>query len=274
MTFRCAGAVSVAIVFLVALGAPVLSAAAAGDSKPVVISTGKGNGWSNIAELKKAAEAHNPKACSEYGDALVKGEGVAQDLTHGIQFLQEAALGGEANAWFRLGKIYDDGDFVPQDFAKALNCYASAAGGGIVEAQYNLGVLYATGRGTKRDYVEGLAWLIVATKNGASGDGEQKTRAQLSKMRRLGDIALAEQRAVEILKNPLVAAGAATTTAPAQPKSALPPAKVEVAPVEKPGALAPMLPVFGPSAGGGLAPTPPPEPPAKPATSVEEKPKS
>jgi hypothetical protein len=273
MNSRGAGVIAAAAFYLVAAGAPLPARAAGGDSKPVVISTGKGNSWANVAELKKAAEAHDPKACSEYGDALVKGDEAAQDISKGLLFLQEAAAAGEASAAFRLGKIYDDGDVAPQDFAKALSFYAAAAKAGVAEAQYNLGVLYATGRGTKRDYVEGLAWLIVATKNGATGDGEQKTRDQLLKIRRSRDIAMAEQRAAEILKDP--SAGVPATSA-AAPKPLPAPAKVEVAPVQKPGAVAPMLPAFGPGSGGGLAPTPPPDlpAPAAPKTSPDAKAKS
>ncbi|MFT3783449.1 MAG: tetratricopeptide repeat protein [Nibricoccus sp.] len=202
------------------------------DSKPVLLSTkgGKGRGWADVAELKKAAEAHNAQACFDYGDILVRGEGVKQDVVAGVEFLREAANAGIPNAAFRLGKIYDDGELMPQDFAQAFNFYGTAATGGVAEAQYNLGVLYATGRGTKQDYVEGLAWLIVAAKNGASPDGEQKTRAQLTKLKRNQQIAAAEKRAAEILQDPASAAADAGPVGarPALPKNSEAPKRVDL----------------------------------------------
>lgn len=200
-----------------------------GDSAPVVISrtAGKGGGWVSMAELKKAAEVHNPKACAQYGDALLRGDDVKQDAAQAVMFLREAAEAGEPNAAFRLGKIYDDGEYAPQDFAKAFAYYGTAAGAGVVEAQYNLGVLYATGRGTKRDYVEGLAWLIVATKRGATGDGEQKTREQLTKIKLPQLITAAEQRAASIMKDPAMATAGIAPALPIAPPKTTAPAKVD-----------------------------------------------
>jgi len=191
---------------------------APGDSAPKLISTtsGKGGDWANTAELKKAAEAHNPKACAQYGDALLRGDGVQKDTAQAMMFLREAADAGEPNAGFRLGKIYDDGELTPKDYPKAFAYYTDSAKAGVSEAQYNLGVMYVSAHGVKRDYVEGLAWLIVATKNGAPPDGEKQVRERLTKTNRQKQIADAEQRAAEILKSP-------TDTVPGAPGIALSP---------------------------------------------------
>lgn len=253
---------------------PTHSAAATGDSKPVLISTtgGKGGSWANMAELKKAAEKHDPKACAAYGDALLRGDGVKADTVLAMKFLREAAAAGEPNAAFRLGKIYDDGEFAPQDYAKAFEYYGAAAKAGVVEAQYNLGVLYASARGTKRDYVEGLAWLIVATKNGAGGDGEQKTREQLTKIKRQQLITLAEQRAAEILGNPAAASPAPATSEPVAPKKIPAPTKVDVGPAPAPAKinLAPVGPP-PPALGTGLTPPHIEAPPPAPSTEAAGK---
>jgi TPR repeat protein len=206
--------------------------AAPSDSAPKLLSTsgGKGGGWSNLAELKKAAEAHNPKACALYGDALLRGEdGAQQDIAQAMMFLREAAEAGQANASFRLGKIYDDGEYTSKDYAKALDYYTTAAKAGVSEAQYNLGVMYASGHGVKRDYVEGLAWLIVATKNGAPADGENQVRERLTKSNRQTQITAAEQRATEISQAGSETSPAAPATISTNPTLVQTPARIEIA---------------------------------------------
>lgn len=174
--------------------------AADDTSKPALMSrNGGGKTWSDLGELQRASDAGNPDAMSAYGEMLVQGDQVTKDVAHGTDLLSRAAKAGSANAAFRLGKMYDDGDGVPADAAKALAYYQQAALAGVAEAQYNLGAMYVSARdGLKRDFTEGLAWLIVATKNGAQGDGEKQVRDRL--VRRPETVAAAEQRAAEIGK--------------------------------------------------------------------------
>jgi hypothetical protein len=256
-------------------------AAAPGDSAPQLLSTtgGKGHaGWSSLAELKKAADARNPQACAQYGDALLRGDGVPPDTARALMYLRQAADLGEPNAFFRLGKIHDDGEFAPQDYAKALDYYTKAAKAGVAEAQYNLGVMYASAHGVKRDYVEGLAWLIVAASNGAPGDGASQVRERLNQTNRQQQIAAAEERAAEILKNPAAVTprGTPSTTIAAPQKrpapakvdlgDAAPPAKVRITPP------APLLPPAGTNLGIPRVPVPASPPPEKDgATSPEQK---
>ena len=215
--------------------APMQAAFAAkpSDSAPKLISTSGGkNGsrWSTVAELKKAADANDPKACAQYGDMLLRSDDMPQDIPQAMAYLQKAMDGGEPNAAFRLGKIYYDGEFVPQDYARAFSFYSTAAKAGVIEAQYNLGVMYAGAHGVKRDYVEGLAWLIVATKNGAPGDGEKQVREQLIKTNRQKQIPSAEQRAAEILLDPKTAIQDGVPAVAVTPQKAQAPAKVELGP--------------------------------------------
>jgi len=206
-------------------------AAEPGNSAPKLISTTggkKGVRWSTAAELKKAADANDPKACAQYGDMLLRGDEIPQDVAQAMSYLQKAMDGGEPNAAFRLGKIYYDGEFVPKDYAKAFSYYSTAATAGVVEAQYNLGVMYAGAHGMKRDYVEGLAWLIVATKNGAAGDGEKQVREQLQKTNHQKLIPTAEQRAAEILKDPKAAIPTGDPVVASAPQKTAAPAKIDL----------------------------------------------
>ncbi|HEU5081416.1 MAG TPA: tetratricopeptide repeat protein [Opitutaceae bacterium] len=180
------------------IGAPADEA----NSKPELLSrTGGGKTWSDLPELQKAAESGNHDAEAALGEMLVMGDQVTKDVPKGVALLEKAAKANQATAAFRLGKMYDDGDGVAPDPSKAVAYYMQAAKAGVSAAQYNLGVLYLSAReGIKRDYKEGLAWLIVATKHGASGDGEAKVRERLKKTRREAIIAQSEQRAAEIEK--------------------------------------------------------------------------
>ncbi len=201
---------------LVSAGLPVLPAAE--DAKPELVSRtgGKGaqNQWASVAEMQKAAEAGNPAACYHLGEMHLAGDEVPVDVARAVVLLEKAAEAGHSKAAFRLGKLHADGEVVPQNLPYAFQRYQAAARAGEAEAQYNLGAMYASGRGVKRDYVQGLAWLIVAAKNGADPEGEAQLRAHLLKLRRTEMIAAAEERA-GVIKNELQApAGSASSGAP------------------------------------------------------------
>jgi TPR repeat protein len=186
------------------------------DSAPLLMSrTGGGTTWSDLEELQKAAAGGTPEALAALGEMIVTGDQVPKDVPKGVEMLERAAKAGQANAAFRLGKLYEDGDGVPRDASKALDYYLQAAKAGVATAQYNLGAMYVSARnGIKRDYKEGLAWLIIAARNGSPAEGEQRVRERLTATRRTAVIAEAEKRATE-LEAELKAAAAPKTKAKA-----------------------------------------------------------
>ncbi|MEO7413286.1 MAG: hypothetical protein ABIZ81_08000 [Opitutaceae bacterium] len=176
-----------------------VSVATAQDSAPQVISKkGGGVAWKNPAELKAAALAGNPAAQAQFGEALLRGDGVPQNGAQALELLEKAARAGVASAAFRIGMLLDDGDGVAQDRARALGYFRAAAAGDVAEGYHNVGAAYAGAHGVKRDYVEALGWLILATKRGAAADSEQAMRAQILKLKRPELIAAGEKRAPEI----------------------------------------------------------------------------
>jgi hypothetical protein len=221
----------------------------------LVSRTGGGPRWTSFADVKRDAGKGVPAACYELAACYESGRDVPKDSVKAIALYQQAATGGEANGWFRLGKIFSDGLGVEPDRPKALEYYRQGALAGVVEAQYNVGAMLVSARGVKRDWVEGLAWLIVATKHGAPPEGEKQVRAQLA--RRPADIAAAELRAEEIsnqisppklaIKPSPVAREKLPSAAPIPPKILIrpppPPAQIKIQP--------PILP---------LPPVPPPQP--------------
>jgi hypothetical protein len=189
------------------------------DAPPVRISTaGAKPKWTNVEQLKKFAAKGDPQACLELAERLLYGDEVPKDIKQAVPLLEQAGQGGIADAWFRLGKIYHDGLLGAPDYERTLDYYARAARAGVPEAQHNIGAMLVSARGVKRDLVEGLAWLIVATKTGAVSDAEMKVREQLGK--RPADLRAAEIRAEELNGNisaatvraTLKVAGASTVT--------------------------------------------------------------
>jgi TPR repeat protein len=199
------------------------------DAPPQLIST-KSNGpkWTTVEQLKQFAAKGDPAACLELAERSLEGDGVPRDVVAAATLFEQAAKGGVANGWFRLGKIYHDGLDGTPDYGRAFDCFTTAAKAGVVEAQHNIGAMLVSARGVKRDYLEGLAWLIVAKKSGAASDAETQVRGRIAK--RPADIATAEARAVEIAKDLSHATVRATRTGPAnagQPASS-------PAPIDKP----------------------------------------
>jgi hypothetical protein len=219
----------------------------------LVSRTGGGPRWTSFADVKRDAEKGVPAACFELAACYESGRNVPKDIVKAIALYHQAAAGGEANGWFRLGKIYADGLGVDPDRPKALDYYRQGAQAGVVEAQYNVGAMLVSGRGVKRDWVEGLAWLIVATKHGAPPGGEQQVRAQLAK--RPDDIAAAELRAEEIL-NPIAPPKLAIEPAPVSrdklPSAQPTPPKISIPPPPPPAPIKVSPPL--------LPPLPPPQP--------------
>ena len=170
------------------------------NSAPVLMSrTGGGDTWADMKELQEAAKKGNPKAKTQLGEMLLRGEGIAKDQVRGVALLEEAARAGQSPAAFRIGMLLANGDSgVVKDMTRALAYFRAAAAGGEPEAFFNIGAAYASARGVKRDYAEALGWLILARQHGTQATAEQSLRAQLKSQPQL--IAAGERRAKEIEK--------------------------------------------------------------------------
>jgi hypothetical protein len=188
---------------LAAGGIPAVFAAKAAtkeakDSAPVLMSkTGGGDSWADMTELQAAAKKGNPKAETQLGEMLLRGDGIPQDEARGVALLEKAARAGQSAAAFRIGMLLANGtNGVSKDPARSLSYFRAAAAGGETEAFFNIGAAYASGRGAKRDYGEALGWLIVARQRGADASAEQSLRTQIKSQPNV--IATGERRAKEI----------------------------------------------------------------------------
>jgi uncharacterized protein len=153
--------------------------------------------WADVKELQQAAAKGNPKAETQLGEMLLRGDGMPKDEARGVMLLEKAARAGQSAAAFRIGMLLVNGEGgVAKDPARALEYFRAAAAGGEKEAFFNIGAAHASGRGVKRDYGEALGWLIVARLRGADPSTENALRAQIKSQPTW--IAKGERRAKEI----------------------------------------------------------------------------
>jgi len=119
-----------------------------------------------IKEYRPLAERGNAEAQYRIGRMYEFGQGYRQDKAQGIAWIRKAAAQNHADAQQELGFIYASGDGVRRDDVQAVAWFRKAAEQGNPTAQYNLGLLYAKGQGVKTDYAEAAAWWRKAAAQG------------------------------------------------------------------------------------------------------------
>jgi TPR repeat protein len=128
------------------------------------------------------AEAGNAEAQFRVGRLYHLGEGVQKNIQNAIHWYESAADADHSMASYNLGVTYDFGEDISKDDAKAFIFYTKAANLCHTSAQRNLGILYAITRTKKRwerDYAEAVKWLMVA-----SMLGDKKANETISKLER------------------------------------------------------------------------------------------
>lgn len=113
--------------------------------------------------LRNAALEGNAVAFFEIANRLVEGRGVAVDLEAAATWYERAAEQGLALAQYRIGNMYEKGTGVKRDIASAKKWYQTAAEQGNVNAMHNLGVLMAMGVEDRVDNKEAVRWFTEAS---------------------------------------------------------------------------------------------------------------
>jgi TPR repeat protein len=122
-----------------------------------------------IKEYRPLAERGNAEAQYRIGRMYEFGQGYPQDKAQGIAWVRKAAAQNHADAQQELGVIYATGDGVKQDDVQAVAWFRKAATQGEPTAQYNLGLLYAKGQGVEKDFAQAIAWW---RKSAAQGNAD------------------------------------------------------------------------------------------------------
>ncbi len=100
-------------------------------------------------------------ACTEQPPA----DAVRQKFRDAAAARQKAEQ-GDAEAQYRLAKLYFSGLGVPEDYNEAAKWMKSAAEQGHALAQFNLGEFYVNGWGVPGNHTEGLKWMKRAAEQG------------------------------------------------------------------------------------------------------------
>jgi hypothetical protein len=119
-----------------------------------------------IEETRARAEQGNAEAQFKLGRMYAKGEGVPQDYVQAVAWFRKAAEQGNAKAQNGLGAMYGIGQGVPQDWVQAVVWFRKAAEQGEAMAQCNLGVRYDNGQGVPQDYAQAAGWYRKAAEQG------------------------------------------------------------------------------------------------------------
>jgi TPR repeat protein len=119
-----------------------------------------------MKEYRPLADRGNAEAQYRVGRMYEFGQGVPQDKAQGIAWIRKAAAQNHADAQQELGVIYATGDGVKQDDGQAVAWFRKAAMQGDATAQYNLGLLYAKGQGVQKDYAQAIDWWRKAAMQG------------------------------------------------------------------------------------------------------------
>ena len=126
----------------------------------------KGDYATALKELRPLAEHGNAEAQYRLGRMYEFGRGVPKDMAQALAWLRKSAAAGNANAQQELGVMYYAGDGVPHDDAQAVAWFQRAATQGNATAQYNLALMHAKGAGVPADLPLAIAWFRKAAEQG------------------------------------------------------------------------------------------------------------
>lgn len=128
--------------------------------------------------VKSPARKHAIRLAAAALIALSAGIAAAADFAAGMRahlekkysesrrIFDALAQGGDAQAQFMMGTIYEQGLGVPKDLAAAARWYRKSAEAGNASAQYNLGIFHQFGKGVEKDPAEAARLLRLAAEQG------------------------------------------------------------------------------------------------------------
>jgi uncharacterized protein len=126
----------------------------------------KGDYATAAKELRPLAEHGDAEAQYRIGRMYEFGAGYKKDMAQAIYWYKQAGNQGHADAQQELGVIYATGEGGPQDDKLAATWFDRAADLGNATAQYNLGLLYAKGAGVPLDVDQAIALWRKAAQQG------------------------------------------------------------------------------------------------------------
>lgn len=108
-------------------------------------------------------------------------------LTEEVQWFQQAAQQGHAEAQYTLAWMYAQGKGVSQDLQQAAKLFRRAALKGYAEAQYHLGRMYIQGIGVPQNFTQAAHWFVKAAMQGHTAARQARVNLYL-KIAEQGDV--------------------------------------------------------------------------------------
>jgi len=123
-----------------------------------------------VASYRLAAEKGDADARYRLGKLYKEGTVVAPDDAEALRLFRLAADQGHAGAQVALGEMYADGRGTEKNEAEAVKWYRKAADQGYANGEYRLGLMHAHGRGVAQNHAEAVKWYRrAADQSHASG---------------------------------------------------------------------------------------------------------
>lgn len=155
-------------------------------------------GWAGVGleALQQRAQAGDPRAQNQLGEAYLEGRGHPRDDQAAVAWFRRAAEQGYAEAQYNLSVCYANGQGVRQDDGETAKWTRLAAEQGVAGAQYGLGLLYAVGAGVPQSPVDAYLWFTLAAQGLAGEDRAmaEEDRALVAKKMAPAQVAEAERR--------------------------------------------------------------------------------
>ena len=123
------------------------------------------------------AEGGDAQAQYQLGMMYEQGLGTDQDIRIAARWYTQAAEQRSPEGLTALSALHLKGAGVIQNFKESLRLNEQAAALGYAPAQYKLGVAYATGVGTFRDPVKAHMWFNIASASGYPNAMESRERS-------------------------------------------------------------------------------------------------
>ena len=106
-------------------------------------------------------EMPDDKLYYRLGSMNLHGIGTEKNLNRAREYLHKAAIMGNVDAVYGMGKLY-----MESDIRKAISMFELAAEQGNSNAEYQLGKLYCFGQGVPQDLEVGMEWLKTSASHG------------------------------------------------------------------------------------------------------------
>ncbi|KAK8871335.1 hypothetical protein M9Y10_007055 [Tritrichomonas musculus] len=119
--------------------------------------------------LKKSSEGGNMNASYLLGLMYENGEGLERDFNKAKKCYEKSAEQGNSHGYNRIGFCYKNGLGIESDYPKAFKYYKKASDMGNKLSINNLGICYEQGDGVKQDYSKAVECYKKASELGNSG---------------------------------------------------------------------------------------------------------